>query len=67
MIFLSGSRPVLGWVLEIAPNPCWLSGWFSGFITMVLTTIKEMVLIPNHSSQKNWGIKYLPTKLPVVS
>jgi hypothetical protein len=43
----------VGVVLEIAPNPCWLSGWFSGLITMVLTTTKEMVLIHNHSSQKN--------------
>jgi hypothetical protein len=39
--------------IRIAPNLFGLSGSFSGFITMVLTTIKEMVLICNHSSQKN--------------
>jgi len=35
-----GKTPVVRWLLETAPNPHWVSGWFLGLIIAVLKNKK---------------------------
>jgi hypothetical protein len=43
--------PEWGRVLEMAPNPDWVSGQVSKLLIVIIKKIKYLVIIDNHGSQ----------------
>jgi len=44
----------VGWLLEIGRNSCWLSGWFLGFIPIILKKKQRLIMVYNHSFEEIW-------------